>query len=89
MIAVGRWRLAIGLLLCGTALLAPAYQMHLHTGVSLHKHIGYGSLFAAPMAGVGLSRLWAQFPYRTGDRLLGCAANVRNKPVPVSLPRLG
>jgi hypothetical protein len=58
------WRLALGLLLCGTALLAPAYQMHLHTSVSLHKHIGYGLLFAAPMAGVGLSRMvGAHFRY--------------------------
>jgi 4-amino-4-deoxy-L-arabinose transferase-like glycosyltransferase len=51
------WRLALGVLLCGTALLAPAYQIHLYTAVSLHKHIGYGLLFAAPMAGVGLSRI--------------------------------
>jgi 4-amino-4-deoxy-L-arabinose transferase-like glycosyltransferase len=51
------WRLALGLLFCATALLAPAYQMHLHTSVSLHKHIGYGLLFTAPMAGVGLSRM--------------------------------
>jgi len=50
-------RLCLGVLLCGTALLAPAYQMHLHTGVSLHKHVGFGLLFAAPMAGVGMSRL--------------------------------
>lgn len=58
------WRLAVGLLLCGTALLAPAYQAHLHTSVSLHKHIGYGLLFAAPMAGVGLSRIMgAHFRY--------------------------
>jgi 4-amino-4-deoxy-L-arabinose transferase-like glycosyltransferase len=58
------WRLALGLLLCGTALLAPAYQMHLHTSVSLHKHIGYGLLFTAPMAGVGLSRMvGAHFRY--------------------------
>ena len=58
------WRLALGLLLTGTALLAPAYQMHLHTSVSLHKHIGYGLLFAAPMAGVGLSRMMgAHFRY--------------------------
>jgi hypothetical protein len=58
------WRLALGLVLCGTALLAPAYQMHLHTSVSLHKHIGYGLLFAAPMAGVGLSRMvGAHFRY--------------------------
>jgi Dolichyl-phosphate-mannose-protein mannosyltransferase len=51
------WRLALGMLLCGTAMLAPAYQMHLHTNVSLHKHIGYGLLFAAPMAGVGMCRI--------------------------------
>jgi hypothetical protein len=50
-------RLCLGVLLCGTALLAPVYQTHLHTGVSLHKHVGYGLLFAAPMAGVGMSRL--------------------------------
>jgi hypothetical protein len=50
-------RLCLGVSLCGTALLAPAYQVHLNTHVSLHKHIGYGLLFAAPMAGVGISRL--------------------------------
>jgi Dolichyl-phosphate-mannose-protein mannosyltransferase len=50
-------RLLLGSLLTGTALLAPAYQIHLHTGVSLHKHIGYGLFFAAPMAGVGLTRI--------------------------------
>lgn len=56
--APGRWwRACLGLLLCGAALLAPAYQMHLHTHVSLHKHIGYGLLFAAPMAGIGITRL--------------------------------
>ncbi len=58
------WRVAIGLVLCGTTLLAPVYQMHLHTSVSLHKHIGYGLLFAAPMAGVGMSRIvGAHFRY--------------------------
>jgi Dolichyl-phosphate-mannose-protein mannosyltransferase len=51
------WRACLGLLLCGTALLAPAYQMYLHTHVSLHKHVGYGLLFAAPMAGIGITRL--------------------------------
>lgn len=50
-------RILLGVLLSGTAVLAPAYQMHLHTGVSLHKHVGYGLFFAAPMAGVALSRL--------------------------------
>jgi hypothetical protein len=58
------WRVLLGLLLVGTALLAPAYQMHLHTSVSLHKHVGYGLLFAAPMAGVGMSRIvGAHFRY--------------------------
>jgi 4-amino-4-deoxy-L-arabinose transferase-like glycosyltransferase len=52
-----RWRTALGVLLAGSALLAPAYQLHLQTEISLHKHIGYGLLFAAPMAGVGITRL--------------------------------
>jgi dolichyl-phosphate-mannose-protein mannosyltransferase len=51
------WRLCLGLLLTGTALLAPAYQAHLHTDVSFQKHIGFGLFFAAPMAGLGLARL--------------------------------
>ncbi|MFG2869750.1 ArnT family glycosyltransferase [Streptomyces sp. NPDC048338] len=52
-----RRRALLGLLLCATALLAPAYQVHLGTMVSLFKHVGFGLLFAAPMAGVGLTRL--------------------------------
>ncbi|MFC4533292.1 ArnT family glycosyltransferase [Sphaerisporangium dianthi] len=51
------WRATLGLLLCGTALLAPAYQIHLSTSVSLHKHVGFGLLFFAPLAGLGLSRI--------------------------------
>jgi 4-amino-4-deoxy-L-arabinose transferase-like glycosyltransferase len=50
-------RISLGVVLAGTALLAPAYQMHLHTDVSLQKHIGFGLFFAAPVAGVGLARL--------------------------------
>jgi hypothetical protein len=50
-------RAALGIVLTGTALLAPAYQVHLHTDVSLLKHIGFGLFFAAPMAGLGLARL--------------------------------
>ncbi|MFI7388074.1 ArnT family glycosyltransferase [Streptomyces sp. NPDC049813] len=58
------WRVLLGLLLCGTAVLAPAYQIHLATVVSLYKHIGFGLFFAAPMAGVGLTRLvGAHFRY--------------------------
>ncbi|MFF4158981.1 glycosyltransferase family 39 protein [Streptomyces sp. NPDC001678] len=59
-----RWRFLVGVLLCGTAVLAPAYQMYLGTGVSLFKHVGFGLLFAAPMAGIGVSRLvGAHFRY--------------------------
>ncbi|MGW2935855.1 ArnT family glycosyltransferase [Streptomyces sp. NPDC001156] len=52
-----RWRVLLGLTLTGTALLAPAYQIHLQTSVSLYKHLDFGLLFAAPMAGVGVIRL--------------------------------
>ncbi|MFF4210625.1 glycosyltransferase family 39 protein [Streptomyces sp. NPDC001796] len=59
-----RWRALLGLVLCGTAVLAPVYQMHLGTVVSLFKHVGFGLLFAAPMAGVGVTRLMgAHFRY--------------------------
>jgi hypothetical protein len=51
------WRTALGVVLTGTALLAPADQIHLHTETSLWKHIGFGLFFAAPMAGVGLARI--------------------------------
>jgi hypothetical protein len=59
-----RRRLILGAVLCGSALLAPAYQAHLQTTQSLFKHVGFGLLFAAPMAGVGLTRLvGAHFRY--------------------------
>jgi hypothetical protein len=51
------WRAALGVTLTGTALLAPVYQAHLHTDISFQKHIGFGLFFAAPIAGVGLSRI--------------------------------
>ncbi|MDX6353083.1 MAG: hypothetical protein QOF84_7873 [Streptomyces sp.] len=57
-------RTALGLLMCGTALLAPAYQAHLHDDISLFKHVGFGLFFAAPMAGLGINRLMgAHFRY--------------------------
>jgi 4-amino-4-deoxy-L-arabinose transferase-like glycosyltransferase len=51
------WRTMLCLLLCGTGLLAPAYQIHLSTSVSLHKHVGFGLFFFAPLAGLGVSRI--------------------------------
>jgi 4-amino-4-deoxy-L-arabinose transferase-like glycosyltransferase len=56
--AGGRFRrLSLGVILTGTALLAPAYQAHLHTDISFQKHIGFGLFFAAPLAGLGLARV--------------------------------
>jgi hypothetical protein len=60
--AGGRWRrAALGVVLTGTALLAPAYQAHLHTDISFLKHIGFGLFFAAPMAGFGLARIMGDY----------------------------
>jgi Dolichyl-phosphate-mannose-protein mannosyltransferase len=50
-------RVTMGVVLTGAALLAPAYQAHIHTDTSFQKHIGFGLFFAAPMAGVGLARI--------------------------------
>jgi 4-amino-4-deoxy-L-arabinose transferase-like glycosyltransferase len=53
-----RWlRVCLAVLMCGTALMAPLYQAHLHTTVALQKHVGFGLFFAAPLAGYGLVRL--------------------------------
>ncbi len=50
-------RVLLGAVLTSTALLIPA--VHLWTGTSgaLFRHLGYGMLLAAPLAGVGLTRL--------------------------------
>lgn len=50
-------RAVLGAVLAGSALLAPAEQIRIHTLVSLQKHVGFGLLFAAPIAGVGLARI--------------------------------
>ncbi|HYB88995.1 MAG TPA: glycosyltransferase family 39 protein [Streptosporangiaceae bacterium] len=50
-------RVAMGVVLTGSALLAPAYQAHIHTDTSFQKHLGFGLFFAAPMAGIGLARI--------------------------------
>jgi hypothetical protein len=54
-------RTALGVVLTGTALLAPLYQAHLHTDISFLKHVGFGLFFAAPMAGFGLARIMGDY----------------------------
>lgn len=70
-------RVLLSLALAFTALLAPAYQLHLHTATSLQKHVGFGLLFASPVAGValaGLLRVGARDPRRLLAGLLVCLA---------------
>jgi hypothetical protein len=55
------YRFLLGLVLVGAALLAPVYQAHLHTDISLQKHIGFGLVFAAPMAGFALIRVMGEY----------------------------
>ena len=50
-------RALLGSLMAGSALLAPIDQIHIHTETSLFKHVGFGLMIAAPIAGVGLSRV--------------------------------
>jgi hypothetical protein len=55
--AGGRVRRALlGIVLTGTALLVPAYQVDLHANASFLEHIGFGLFFAAPVAGLGVAR---------------------------------
>ena len=76
--AGGRFRrLALGVVLTGTALLAPAYQAHLHTDISFQKHIGFGLFFAAPLAGLGLARILGDHLRRPHVAVgIGCLALV-------------
>jgi hypothetical protein len=50
-------RIAVGVVLTGTALLTVLDQLYLNTDVSLDTHAAFGLFFAAPIAGVGLARL--------------------------------
>ena len=53
----GRKHLPIAIILFGTALLAPAYHIYKQEPVSLYKHLAYGFMFGAPVAGHALARL--------------------------------
>ena len=47
----------LGGLMAVSAVLAPIQQIHIHTETSLYKHVGFGLMLAAPIAGVGLARI--------------------------------
>jgi hypothetical protein len=48
-------RALLGLTLAGSALIAPLHQMQIHDATAFQKHVGFGLLFAAPVAGFGLA----------------------------------
>jgi len=47
----------LGGLMAVSAVLAPIQQIRIHTETSLYKHVGFGLMLAAPIAGVGLARI--------------------------------
>lgn len=73
-----RFRL-LALILFGTSWLAPAYHVYMRESISLDKHIAYGLVFAAPLAGYALAWLsgyagtHVATPTRSGYWLVGVA----------------
>jgi hypothetical protein len=53
----GRRHALLGLVLIGTAFLAPAYHIYKAEMVSMHKHIAFGLFFVAPLAGLAVARI--------------------------------
>jgi len=53
----GRRRLPIGLLLFGSALLAPLYHIYKGELISLHKHLAFSLFFIMPLAGYAVARI--------------------------------
>jgi hypothetical protein len=49
-------RLGLGLVLAGTAAAVPLYDLYKHFDIALNKHVAFGLLFAAPMAGLAMTR---------------------------------
>jgi 4-amino-4-deoxy-L-arabinose transferase-like glycosyltransferase len=67
-------RMALGVILACSALIAPLGDLRLHTLTSLEKHAGYGLLLAAPIAGLALSKLSGRSVWRTGIATLVAGA---------------
>jgi hypothetical protein len=47
----------VAVLLIAASLLGPVYHLYEGEAVSLHKHVGYGLVFIAPLAGYALARM--------------------------------
>ncbi len=71
---------ARAVLTAGSALLAPIEQIRIHTETSLYKHVGFGLVLAAPIAGVGLARIIGDHFRRTqvGIAIWGAVAGDRH-----------
>lgn len=57
LVLAGRRRLLIGLLLFGSAFLAPAYHLSKGELVSLDKHLSFGLFFVAPLIGCAVGSM--------------------------------
>lgn len=53
----GRKSILVNLIFLGATLLAPAYHIYKTEIVSMHKHMAFSILFAAPLAGYAVTRL--------------------------------
>jgi 4-amino-4-deoxy-L-arabinose transferase-like glycosyltransferase len=62
------WKLfPLSLIFFGTVFIAPVYHIYKMESFSMHKHIAYGAFFAAPLAGLAVSKLSAyEWPSRVG-----------------------
>lgn len=71
-----RRQILLATVLATTALLPMLYQIHLQTTQSLHKHIGFGLMFASPPAGYAVSRISRLDSTTRTRRLPGLALGV-------------
>jgi uncharacterized membrane protein len=70
LVLVWRRRPILALLLLMTGVLAPINHLRIGEATSLHKHLAFGFVFLAPLAGVALGRLVAGRNEWSGPQLL-------------------
>jgi 4-amino-4-deoxy-L-arabinose transferase-like glycosyltransferase len=69
-------RTSLAAVLAGSALLATAYQAHIQKMQSLHKHLGFGLMLAAPAAGLGIAALSRMGSRDVRKRIPGLAMGI-------------